>query len=105
ATACLRQSGMAKLLPLQVEAIRNTRLLRGGNLLAFAPTSAGKTFLGEMTALRHWQTGRKTVFLTPTRALTTEQHRHLQSRYATLGLTIVKSTADQTRDDARIRKG
>ena len=40
------------LLPLQEEAVRNYGILNGNdNLLIIAPTSSGKSFIGEMAAL------------------------------------------------------
>ncbi len=103
--ACWVNSGVVQLMPLQVDAVMRTGLLRGSNVLALAPTSAGKTFVGEMAAVRHWQAGRKAVFLCPTRALVAEQFRHLESRYAPLGIRVAMATADYTRHDAAIRRG
>ena len=40
------------LLPAQAQAAGHTSLLRGGSLILFAPTGAGKTLVGEMAALQ-----------------------------------------------------
>jgi helicase len=101
----LRADGVQHLLPLQSQALASTGLLRGANVLALAPTSAGKTLLGELAALRHWQAGRKAIFLCPTRALTAEQFRHLQRRYTPAGIRVAMSTADYTSQDDLIRRG
>jgi len=98
-------AGLTELLPLQAQAVMTTGLLRGENIVALGPTSAGKTFVGELAAARHWEAGRKTIFLSPTRALVAEQYRHLKTRYSGLGVRVMMSTADHSRDDGRIRRG
>jgi ATP-dependent DNA helicase len=40
-----------------------------------APTSSGKTMVGELAALRATQNGGRSVFLLPTKALVNEQYR------------------------------
>lgn len=102
---CIASDGVSELLPLQVQAITASDLLRGGNLLVLAPTSAGKTLLGEIAACRHWQAGRKAVFLAPTRALVSAQYRHLRRRFEGAGIRVVMSTADHTQHDEAIRQG
>lgn len=103
--AALQRDGVQDLLPLQQQALRRPEFLAGDNLLLLAPTSAGKTLVGELAALRHWQAGRKAVFLAPTKALAEEQFRHLRRRYGPLGLRVMLSTADHTRQDGRIARG
>lgn len=50
---------------LQLEAINEYRILDGESLFVVAPTSSGKTFLGEMSAVKAVFKGRKAVFLLP----------------------------------------
>lgn len=103
--AALQRDGVTELLPLQQQALRRQGFLAGDNLLVLAPTSAGKTLVGELAALRHWQAGRKAVFLSPTKALADEQFRHLRRRYGAMGLRVALSTAEHTRQDADIARG
>ncbi|MGI8905483.1 MAG: DEAD/DEAH box helicase [Candidatus Sumerlaeaceae bacterium] len=100
-----RQAGKQELLPLQEEAITRTRLLSGGNVAVFAPTSSGKTFVAELAAIRHFERGRKSIFLVPTKALAEEQFHYLESTYALLGARTVIATRERTLHDSRIARG
>lgn len=93
------------LLPLQARAVADTGLLRGENLIVFAPTSSGKTFVAEMAAMRQVERGRKAVFLVPTKALAEEAYARLHAVYSPLGLRVVGATRERTSDDARIAAG
>ena len=55
-----------KLDDLQVDTINRGRLLAGANVLVAAPTSSGKTMIGELAAIRSAQLGGRSVFLLPT---------------------------------------
>jgi len=80
---------------LQLEVINNYNVLNGNSLLVVAPTSSGKTFIGEMAAARAVTQNRKTVFLFPYRALTSEKYEHFLSLYGErLGLRIIRCTGD-----------
>ena len=52
-----REQQGARLLPLQEQAVRGYDLFGEGNLLVQAPTSSGKTFIGEMAAVDMPQPG------------------------------------------------
>jgi replicative superfamily II helicase len=95
----------AALLPLQAQVLTETGLLRGDNLLVFAPTSSGKTFVAEMAAARHIARGRRAVFLVPTRALAEEQFGRLERTYAPLGWRVAVATRERTAHDAAISAG
>lgn len=100
-----RNHGTTELLPLQREVCSRTGLLRGENLLVFAPTSSGKTFVGELAAARHAERGFKTVFLSPTKALAEEQFAHLSRVYSGIGLRTVIATRERTSHDDLILTG
>lgn len=50
--ALWKKTGFGELLPLQEEAVARTGVLQGKNLVVFAPTSSGKTFIAEMAAIK-----------------------------------------------------
>jgi len=82
--------------PLQIEAVNRCRILNGKSLLVVAPTSSGKTFIGEMAAVRAALDGRKAVFLLPYRALVNEKYGDFRATYAPAGLRIVRCSGDFT---------
>jgi helicase len=100
-----REHGYRELLPLQAEAISRYPVSRGGNLVVFAPTSSGKTFVAEMAAVRQLEQGRKVVYLVPTKALAEEKYRQWVAAYDRLGLRILISTRERPEADARVIAG
>ncbi|GAH73696.1 unnamed protein product, partial [marine sediment metagenome] len=117
------------LLPIQEEAVRNygildcdggnTRLPRrdaprndkedarqdNNNLLVIAPTSSGKTFIGEMAAITQVIRQKKVIYLVPLKCLTEEKYRHFKNLYSNWGLETVVSTRARREDDHRIIRG
>ena len=89
----------ATLNELQREAISPGGVLAGNSVLVRAPTTAGKTLIGELAILRHWREGRKAIVLSPMRALVNEHAAAFGLAYRALGLRSVKSTGEHTDDD------
>lgn len=80
---------------LQTEAVNEYRILGGKSLLVIAPTSSGKTFIGEMAAIKAAMEGRKAIFLFPYRALTSEKYEQFYNLYSdVLGMRIIRCTGD-----------
>ena len=80
---------------LQLAAVNEHRLLDGQSLLVVAPTSSGKTFIGEMAAARAVTEGRRAVFLFPYKALVNEKYDQFTHLYGeTLGQRVVRCTGD-----------
>lgn len=92
------------LLPVQERAVR-AGVLSGQSLLVSAPTSSGKTFVGEMAAVHAALSGRKVVYLVPTRALAEAKYRQFRARHAPLGLAIAIATRDRRHQHERIGRG
>jgi replicative superfamily II helicase len=95
ALAAWAEAYPAGLNALQVAAVNEYGVLAGDSALVVAPTSAGKTLIGELAAVRAVADGRKAVFLLPYRALVNEKYDQFASRYgAGLGLRVVRCTGD-----------
>ena len=93
------------LLPLQEMAIRRHGLFKGGNLLIQAPTSSGKTFIGEMAAIRTALRRKKVVYLVPLKALAEEKFDDFHRKYAAYGLEVIISTRDRREFDRQLECG
>jgi helicase len=79
---------------LQVKAVNEARVLDGASLLVVAPTSSGKTFIGEMAVARAVSEGHKAVFLVPYRALVSETFDTFSRQYEASGLRVLRCSGD-----------
>jgi len=96
------------LLPLQEDAVKNYGILdynKNQNLLIIAPTSSGKSFIGEMAALSHVTHHKKIIYLVPLRSPAEEKYRHFKNLYNSHGLKTVISTRNRREEDYRIIRG
>lgn len=93
------------LLPLQELAIKRHNLFDNGNLLLQAPTSSGKTFIGEMAALQTALRRKKVIYLVPLKALAEEKHRDFRAKYERYGLKVIISTRDRREHDGELENG
>jgi replicative superfamily II helicase len=80
---------------LQVSAINDHGVLSGRSLLVVAPTSAGKTFVGEVAAIKAVSEGRRAIFLLPYKALVNEKYEDFSALYGEkLGLRVARCSGD-----------
>ena len=98
-----RASGMKFLLPVQAECVSRFGILDGNSLVICGPGTSGKTFCGEMAALRSAAAGRRAVFLVPLKAIAEEKYRLFEERYGPLGIRVALATRDHA--DAGIARG
>lgn len=91
---------------LQLKAVNEFKILNDQSLLVVAPTSSGKTFVGELAAARAVTAGRKAVFLLPYRALVNEKYDQFRSSYADkLGLRVIRCNGDYADQASTFVKG
>lgn len=80
---------------LQISAINDHGVLNDASLFVVAPTSAGKTFIGEIAGLKAIAQGQKVVFLLPYKALVNEKYEEFSEFYGVrLGLRVVRCSGD-----------
>jgi helicase len=84
---------------LQRDAIAPGGLLVGQSVLVKAPTSGGKTLIGELAALQQVRHGMRAVIVLPMRALVNEQVSSFRDAYAALGVRVIGSTGELVADD------
>lgn len=90
---------------LQVQAINEFRLMDGENLLVSAPTSSGKTMIGELAALRGAVDRKRTIFLLPLRALVNDKHFYFSRAYGQFGIRTIRATGEITDDIPDLMRG
>ena len=96
------------LLPLQEDAVKNYGILdynKNQNLLVIAPTSSGKSFIGEMAAISRVSHHQKIIYLLPLRSQAEEKYRHFKNLYNCHGAETVISTRNHREEDHRIIGG
>jgi superfamily II RNA helicase len=71
---------------LQLDAINEFGVLSGEHLVVVAPTSSGKTMIGELAALKAVIERKRALFLMPLKALVADKHRHFQAVYGEFGV-------------------
>jgi ATP-dependent DNA helicase len=99
------ESHVREFTDIQERAIRTGALGGQTNLLVVAPTSSGKTLVGELAATTSAYTRRQhAIFIVPYRALADEHYDLFRQRYSHL-LSVVISTSDWTEFDADIYTG
>lgn len=79
---------------LQKRAVNEFGVLAGRSLMVVAPTSSGKTLIGELAAVQAVLSGKKAAFLLPYKALVNEKCEEFAARYGDVGLRIVRCTGD-----------
>src|ERR1700752_2779152 len=97
--------GIEELTELQETCLTNHELLSGRNTLIVAPTSAGKTFVGEVLAVRAALDLKRVLYVVPFKALAEEKYRRFQKVYAAAGISVAVSSGDRNEFDEHIRRG
>lgn len=90
---------------LQLDAINNFGLLTGKHLVVSAPTSSGKTMIGELAALYGTRTGKRTFFLLPLKALVNDKYSAFNETYSKFGLKTIRATGEHSDDNPALMRG
>jgi replicative superfamily II helicase len=98
-------SGVEELTELQEACLRNQDLMNGRNTLIVAPTSAGKTFVGEVLAVRAALELQRVVYVVPFKALAEEKYQRFSDLYGNAGISVAISSGDRNEFDDDIRRG
>jgi len=93
------------LLPVQEKAIQQFGLFESRNLIVFSPTSSGKTFIGEMAAIKAARKKLKVFYLVPQKSLAEEKFVEFSERYGEVGIRVVISNRDHREFDELIQRG
>jgi helicase len=75
------------------------------NLLVIAPTSSGKTFIGEMAAITQAVHKKKTIYIVPLRSLAEEKYHHFRDLYTDCNINTLISSRDRREYDKKIIQG
>jgi helicase len=89
---------------LQLDAINVFGVLKGDNLVVSAPTSSGKTMVGELAALHGALRRKRAIFLMPTKALVYDKKRQFDRVYGLFGVVTLEATGE-TEDIGPLLRG
>lgn len=89
---------------LQLQAVNEFGVLRGEHLVASAPTSSGKTMIGELAAIKGALERRRTLFLLPLKALVNDKLLQFERVYGPFGIKTAEATGE-TDDVAPLLRG
>ncbi|MHA1346122.1 MAG: DEAD/DEAH box helicase, partial [Candidatus Heimdallarchaeaceae archaeon] len=99
----LAEEGILSLYPPQIEAI-NKKLLEGNNLVVAIPTASGKTLLAILASLKNiTDSGLKTLYLSPLRALAHEKFVEFKNYLDLLGKKTVLLTGDYDGEESNAK--
>jgi helicase len=90
---------------LQLAAINDYGVIDGQNLLVTAPTSSGKTMVGELAALQRVTDRRRALFLLPMRALVNDKYAEFTGKYEDLGVVTIRATGEISDDNPAFMTG
>ncbi|MEM4535522.1 MAG: DEAD/DEAH box helicase [Desulfurococcaceae archaeon] len=89
----LKQRGIVRLNPVQVEALRHG-LLEDKNMVIVAPTASGKTLIAELALLKYALNKGMGVYLSPLKALANEKYSEFKNLEEITGVKVEISTGD-----------
>lgn len=85
---------ITKLNQLQLDSVNEFKVLDGEHLVVSAPTSSGKTMIGELAAVNGVLQRKRAVFLFPLKALVNDKYQEFQAKYAAFGIRVLRATGE-----------
>ena len=99
----IKEIGIRELYPPQEEAV-NSGLLDGENLLVTSSTASGKTLLAVLASVKVIEDGRKVLYLSPLRALTTEKAEYFKKLLEPLEVKVAAVSRDYDSPEEWLKK-
>lgn len=91
---------------LQIAAINDGGVLNDQSTVVVAPTSSGKTFVGELATAKVISENKKAVFLLPYKALVNEKYDQFTSLYGEkLGYRVIRCSGDYSDQTGKLLQG
>src|SRR6266849_4991413 len=90
---------------LQLDSINQFGLLQGEHLVVSAPTSSGKTMVGELAALRGVLERKRACFLLPLKALVNDKHRQFTRTYRAFVIRVIRAPGEIAADIPALMRG
>lgn len=90
---------------LQLDAINEFNLLEGEHLVVSAPTSSGKTMIGELAVLKGALERKRSFFLLPLKALVYDKYVYFNRLYGAFGLRTIRATGETNADLPALMRG
>ena len=90
---------------LQQDAVNDFGVLDGEHLVVSAPTSSGKTLIGELVALKGVLDRKRALFLLPMKALVNDKYAEFSRKYAAFGLRTIRATGEINDDIPALMRG
>src|SRR5439155_16506850 len=90
---------------LQQDAINEFGVLDGDHLVVSAPTSSGKTLVGELAALKGVLERKRALFLLPMKALVNDKFAEFSRKYEAFGLRTIRATGEINDDIPALVRG
>lgn len=91
-------------LPIQEKAIIRHNVLNGRNVIIFAPTSSGKTLVGEIVSVHYAMAKKRALYLVPMKVLAEEKYHQFRETYGELGVKTIISTHDRKEYDQDLER-
>lgn len=98
-------ASISELNDLQLRAINDFGVLDRENLVVTAPTSSGKTMIGELAAIKAAATRGRTVFLLPMKGLVNDKYEQFTRMYGPLGIKTIRATGDYSDQVSEFHRG